>query len=223
MSDRIRRFLDNEIGLEDLTAEERSEVEAWTSLFSDLEGRWDRSVPTPLEEQVMGELRGRPVPAGREPIAAAGAPVWKRAVRWLFEPRSVVVRPALVVAGAAAVLALAVLPLQREQVSTPPQAAASPQAAGPDVYVEFVLEAPDAGSVAVAGDFTGWEPEIALEDPDGDGVWSGRARLGPGVHEYMFVVDDSEWVTDPYAPRYADDGFGNRNAVLAIAGPTDDR
>lgn len=217
MSDRIRRFLDDELGLEDLTPEERSEVEAWTSLFSDLEGRWGRSEPPPLEEQVMGELRDRPASAGREPVAASTAPAWKRAARWLFEPRSVVVRPALVVAGAAAVVALAFLPLQREQVSAPSQAA------GPDVYVEFVLEAPDAGSVAVAGDFTGWEPEIALEDPDGDGVWSGRARLGPGVHEYMFVVDGSEWVTDPYAPRYADDGFGNRNAVLAIAGPTDDR
>lgn len=217
MSDRIRRFLDDEIGLEDLTPEERSEVEAWTSLFSDLEGRWGRSEPPPFEERVMGELRDRPASAGREPVAASDAPAWKRAVRWLFEPRSVVVRPALVVAGAAAVLTLAFLPLQRDQVSTPAQAA------GPDVYVEFVLEAPDAGSVAVAGDFTGWEPEIALEDPDGDGVWSGRARLGPGVHEYMFVVDGSEWVTDPYAPRYADDGFGNRNAVLAIAGPTDDR
>lgn len=217
MSDRIRRFLDNEIGLEDLTPEERSEVEAWTSLFSDLEGRWGRSGPPSLEERVMGELRDRPAPAVRESVAASGDPAWKRALEWLFVPRSVLVRPALVVAGAAAVLALVFLPLQQEQVPPPPQAA------GPDVYVEFVLEAPDAGSVAVAGDFTGWEPEIALEDPDGDGVWSGRARLGPGVHEYMFVVDGSEWVTDPYAPRYADDGFGNRNAVLAIAGPTDDR
>ncbi|MFW6193204.1 MAG: glycoside hydrolase family 13 [Gemmatimonadota bacterium] len=217
MSDRIRRFLDDELRLDDLTPEERSEVEAWTSLFSDLEGRWARSEPPPLEERVMGQLQDRPASAGREPIAASGTQAWKRAVRWLFEPRSVVIRPALVVAGAAAILVLAVLPLQREQATAPPQAA------GPDVYVEFVLEAPDAGSVAVAGDFTGWEPEIALEDPDGDGVWSGRARLGPGVHEYMFVVDGSEWVTDPYAPRYADDGFGNRNAVLAIAGPTDDR
>jgi hypothetical protein len=217
MSDSIRRFLDDELGLEDLTPEERSEVEAWKSLFSDLEGRWGRSEPPPLEERVMGELRDRPASAGREPVVASGAPVWKRAVRWLFEPRSVVVRPALVVAGAAAILVLAFLPFERDQVSAPVQAA------GSDVYVEFVLEAPDAGSVAVAGDFTGWDPEIALEDPDGDGVWSGRARLGPGVHEYMFVVDGSEWVTDPYAPRYADDGFGNRNAVLAIAGPTDDR
>lgn len=217
MSDSIRRFLDDELGLEDLTPEERSEVEAWKSLFSDLEARWGRSEPPPLEERVMGELRDRPASAGREPVVASGAPAWKRAVRWLFEPRSVVVRPALVVAGAAAILVLAFLPFERDQVSAPVQAA------GSDVYVEFVLEAPDAGSVAVAGDFTGWDPEIALEDPDGDGVWSGRARLGPGVHEYMFVVDGSEWVTDPYAPRYADDGFGNRNAVLAIAGPTDDR
>ena len=28
--------------------------------------------------------------------------------------------------------------------------------------------------------------------------------------------DGSEWQTDPRADRYQDDGFGNRNAVLAV-------
>lgn len=89
------------------------------------------------------------------------------------------------------------------------------------VYVEFTLEAPEAGAVAVAGDFTGWEPSVRLEDRDGDGVWSGRVPLQPGIHEYMFVVDGERWITDPHAERYSRDGFGNRNAVLTIALPSD--
>ncbi len=31
----------------------------------------------------------------------------------------------------------------------------------------------------------------------------------------MFVVD-GEWVTDPQADRYVDDGFGNRNALIEV-------
>lgn len=217
MKDRIRRYLDGELGLDELTSEERAEAAAWDALAGDLEARWERSVPGGLEDRVMARVRDRPVHGAAGSPAASSEPAWKAALRWLFEPRTVVVRPALVVAGAAALLLLVFMPVERRQVE-PPAAAA-----GSDVYVEFVLEAPDAGSVAVAGDFTGWDPEISLEDPDGDGVWSGRARLGPGVHEYMFVVDGSRWVTDPYAPRYADDGFGNRNAVLAIAGSAGDR
>jgi len=42
----------------------------------------------------------------------------------------------------------------------------------------------------------------------------------PGVHEYMFIVNGDTWVTDPRADRYVDDGFGNRNAVLAVASPS---
>lgn len=88
------------------------------------------------------------------------------------------------------------------------------------VYVQFVLEAPGANSVAVAGDFSEWEPEYTLEDVDGDGVWTGRVPVRPGVHSYMFLIDGTEWQTDPRAERYSDDGFGNRNAVLAVTAGT---
>jgi 1,4-alpha-glucan branching enzyme len=84
------------------------------------------------------------------------------------------------------------------------------------VYVQFMLDAPSATSVAVAGDFTDWEPAFTLDDPDGDGIWAGRIPVRPGVHAYMFVVDETQWMTDPNAGRYQDDGFGNRNAVLAV-------
>ena len=50
------------------------------------------------------------------------------------------------------------------------------------------------GSVAVAGDFTDWQPSFTLDDPDGDGVWSGRIPVRPGVHAYMFLVDEREWI-----------------------------
>ena len=83
--------------------------------------------------------------------------------------------------------------------------------------MQFVVEAPTAESVHLVGDFNAWQPTVALEDPDGDGVWSGRVPLQPGVHEYMFVIDGDAWITDPNAPSYKDDGFGQRNALVAVA------
>jgi 1,4-alpha-glucan branching enzyme len=88
------------------------------------------------------------------------------------------------------------------------------------VIVEFRMAAPGARSVALAGDFTKWSPDHRLEDLNGDGVWTARVAIPPGVHTYMFVIDGSAWVTDPHAERYLDDGFGNRNAVLAVTTPS---
>ena len=88
-----------------------------------------------------------------------------------------------------------------------------------EILVEFSLEAPGATTVAVAGDFSGWESDFVLEDADGDGTWTGRVPITPGLHKYMFVIDGTDWVTDPGAQRYSDDGFGNRNAVLAVSPP----
>lgn len=85
------------------------------------------------------------------------------------------------------------------------------------VEVTFTISGIEAKSIAVAGDFNGWNTSTnQLEDPDGDGIWTGKMYLKPGRYEYMLVVDDGKWVTDPNARVYADDGFGSRNAVLFI-------
>jgi len=85
--------------------------------------------------------------------------------------------------------------------------------------VQFSLRIGDgkAHTVAIAGDFNGWNPQAnPLEDPDGDGIWTGTLRLEPGRYEYMFVLDGEKWFPDPNALRYVKDGFGNKNAILEI-------
>ena len=72
-------------------------------------------------------------------------------------------------------------------------------------------------TVAIAGDFNSWNPgDNLLEDPDGDGIWTGTLKLKPGRYEYMFVIDGEKWFPDPNALRYVKDGFGNKNAILEI-------
>jgi len=85
--------------------------------------------------------------------------------------------------------------------------------------VQFSLKINDskAHTVAIAGDFNGWNPQTnILEDPEGDGIWTGTLKLEPGRYEYMFVLDGEKWFPDPNALRYVKDGFGNKNAILEI-------
>jgi len=95
----------------------------------------------------------------------------------------------------------------------------------PDTYpicsaeVQFSLKINDdkAHTVAIAGDFNGWNPQTnILEDTEGDGIWTGTLKLEPGRYEYMFVLDGEKWFPDPNALRYVKDGFGNKNAILEI-------
>ena len=138
---------------------------------------------------------------------------WSRLVDWWLHPKPIRVRPLAWVAAAAIAGLLLVPVLTGDRSGDDGVAGGSTEGA---VYVQFLLEAPHASSVAVAGDFNGWLPDIGLVDPDGDGVWSGRVPLMPGVHEYMFVIDGTQWMTDPLAERFKEDGFGHRNSVLAI-------
>jgi len=85
------------------------------------------------------------------------------------------------------------------------------------VYVQFRLEAAGASRVALAGNFTGWEPRYELQET-APGSWSIVLPLRPGVHDYAFVVDGRHWVADPYAPR-VDDGFGGANSRIALLPP----
>ena len=91
------------------------------------------------------------------------------------------------------------------------------EAAVQQVEVTFTISGIKANQIAVAGDFNSWNTSAnQLVDPDGDGIWTGKMQLKPGRYEYMLVVDDGKWVTDPNAKVYADDGFGSKNAVLFI-------
>jgi len=218
MNDDLNRHLDGELPLEGLGEDARHEAQAWERLLAAFRTE-TTSVEAPpwLESAVMAEI---------EALPETGA--FQRTVTWLFRPQPVRVSP-LAVGLVAAALATVLLvggpdfgprapgPAPSNSLSVP--AGLDPGAGEPVVLVQFALEAPGASSVAVAGDFDGWEGANVLSDPDGDGIWTGRIPVKPGVHTYMFLIDGSTWVTDPRADRYQEDGFGNRNAILAVTGP----
>ncbi|SRR6266540_1801129 len=84
------------------------------------------------------------------------------------------------------------------------------------VTVRFVLVAPDAKEVSLAGTFNQWDAHATpLVRTSANGVWTATLTLPAGQHQYAFVVDGARWVPDPAAPA-VDDGFGRRNSVLTL-------
>lgn len=204
----VKRLLDGELTLADLPPELRAEGHEALRLVGAVDRATVRFSPE-FEQRVMAAVRRR-----------AASPGW-RAWRWLNTPRDVElrlrVRPWAVWIGALAAAAGLVLVLSRAG-STPGllPGRETRVAVRDSVLVRFVLYAPGAHRVAVAGTFNQWDRNAALLVPAGtSGVWTTTLALPAGQHQYAFVVDGARWVADPGAPA-VDDGFGRRNSVVAV-------
>jgi 1,4-alpha-glucan branching enzyme len=81
--------------------------------------------------------------------------------------------------------------------------------------VEFVLDMPQARSAAVAGSFNNWNPRQTPMRKAADNVWKTTVALGPGRHQYRFVVD-GQWLSDPKAKESLPNSFGSTNSVLVV-------
>jgi hypothetical protein len=85
----------------------------------------------------------------------------------------------------------------------------------PRVQVELELSDVQAHTVAVAGDFNGWDASQMKQGDDG--VWRVRLSLQPGRYQYAFVVDGKTWMPDPRASTVVDSGFSGANSVLDVS------
>lgn len=214
MDKRLRAYLDGELERSALPAELRDDADRWDQLETLSAQLRQETAPPWLETRIMANLP-----------AEVAQPRWRRVFDWVLQPQLVRIRPAsLAFAGAAAVAAILVFkeptPESVFPTVTAPVARPVSSASVPVIYVQFVFADPSANAVTIAGDFNDWDADATpLRDTDGDGVWTGLIALRPGMHKYMFVVNGERWVTDPEAESYVDDGFGMRNAVIAITLP----
>lgn len=188
----VKQLLDGDITIADLPADLRSEGEAALRLLAAVDRR---PVELPdLTARVMAVIAERPE---------------RRFWRRVLEPREIRIRlrPWLLAPVLAAAAAL-VLWLGR------PGSPSTPNPSGV-VTVRFVLSAPDAHDVGVAGTFNQWDARVTPLVRTGAGLWTATITLPAGEHQYAFVVDGERWVPDPAAPA-VDDGFGRRNSVLTL-------
>ena len=192
------------------------------------------SADDPLIARVAAELR-RPVPLSPDfdarvmavvRRAAPGLP--SRAWQWLREPRTVAVSPIGGLAMAAGVAGLMFIGVwsawpwavsrQPSAVSRQPSAVSGAAAVSGRSVVTFVLVAPQARTVALAGDFNGWDAAQLPLRLEGSGLWTVDVPLRPGRYLYAFVVDGRRFVADPAAPPAPDDDFGAPTSVLTVGG-----
>lgn len=197
----IKRYLDGDVELDALPGHLRAEAEAARRVV-DAADRGPVPLSPDFDARVMAAVR----------LRARRGGALRRAARWLAAPREVrlVLRPWSV--GALAAAAALVLLLVRPGADTPATVTATD-----GVAVRFVLHAPDAQSVSLAGTFNQWDATATPLVRAEDGLWTATLLLPRRDHQYAFVVDGERWVPDPAAPA-VDDGFGRQNSVLALNG-----
>lgn len=230
----VREFIDG-----DLTDEQ--EVEALYRMAADPEARKLLRFDRHLRESLVADRASQP-PAGfaartmaaikadvqQEETVASHRPNWLQRIRdVLTTPRAVTLRPAYALALAAIVIVS--VSLFRYQTASGPVATKTVPATSSNQVVQPVAEVTEivgarfvyiddnASSVAVAGDFSRWQPvPLQPQEVDGQRIWSAVIPLSKGEHQYMFVINGTKWVTDPLAPIQREDGFGHRNAVIIL-------
>jgi Glycogen recognition site of AMP-activated protein kinase len=195
----LERYLAGDIPIERLPEQSRTEEERLQQLLGTL--REDVKAPAGFRDSVMRAVEALP-PAG-----------WRRLVDWWIRPQPIRVPPLAAALVAAAIAAAALWP-----ATGPSHQSATPAVTSTGVPIRFVLVEPQAASVRLTGDFVSWSRDgIELRDPRGTGVWTADVVLPPGVYQYTFVVNGTDWVPDPRAVSQVDDGFGQVNSVVIVS------
>lgn len=199
--DRLDGYLMGDLELRDLPPDLREEESRLSELLEQV--RDGRPVPATLRGDVMNAIHR--LPRSR----------WQDVVSWFLRPRTVRFSPATA-SGLVLATFLVILLIPGRTPDAPPEGEAT---AAEGVMTRFVLIAPEASGVSLTGDWVGWDADgISLEELRGTGVWTADVSLPPGVHEYSFVIDGTEWRPDPLAGTQVDDGFGRRNSLVMVSG-----
>lgn len=161
-----------------------------------------------------------------EAVRAEPRPSRAGVLAWFVRRRMIGLSPVAGLAAAAGLVGMGVITgYVLNRAGRTPIGQASPVAvdsqlpdANPARVVKFVLIAPQAARVAVVGDFNGWDQGATPAMKQPDGTWTTFVTLRPGRHVYSFVVDGTHFVSDPTAPMAPDDGYGQKNSVVVVAG-----
>lgn len=148
----------------------------------------------------------------------------KNWIESIWTPRELYWRPAYGLAVAVVLLVSVLLPFyvfqesqQQPEGNRISESIQTVSDAADQVWLRFVYIDNEADSIAVAGDFSNWDPiSLTKQVVNGEQVWTGLVSMTRGEHRYMFVKDGEKWITDPLASVQREDGFGNKNAVIYL-------
>lgn len=188
--------------------------------------RAPESLPPDFDARLMAAVRRE---ARRSPMAprrarrAAVPRTWRTARPVRTSPLGGLA----LAAGLAAVVLLGAATLHRARPTVAASMARSAKVADTrtvrhdTVYVtRFVFIAPHASSVALVGDFNGWDSSATKLTATHSGAWTASVSLPRGRHESAFVVDGQRWLVDPSSPLVRDDEFGVQSSVINVGSST---
>lgn len=93
-----------------------------------------------------------------------------------------------------------------------------------EAVVTFTVRADDfAGqTMAVVGDFNGWDPTAHAMDTDAaSGVWTTSIPMPVGRYAFRYLTGDGTWLNDDGPHGWEDNGMGADNSVLDLGAGDD--
>jgi hypothetical protein len=81
--------------------------------------------------------------------------------------------------------------------------------------VTFLVNAPDAQSVEINGDFTQWTPLRLTQSVSEPGRWTAVLPIAPGKYEMNIRIDGGKWMVPPGLLSLLDE-FGGAVGLLVI-------
>jgi serine protease AprX len=86
-----------------------------------------------------------------------------------------------------------------------------------DGRLVFVYHDDAAKSLALAGDFNGWNQAAHPLERDSSDLWFVELKTPQaGRYQYKFIVDNKRWTEDPSNGMKVSDGYGGLNSLLVI-------
>jgi diguanylate cyclase (GGDEF)-like protein len=89
----------------------------------------------------------------------------------------------------------------------------------PSTAAQFSYLPENAGSthtIAVVGDFNGWNKTADPMERAEDGRFSLRLPLAPGRYAYKYVINSEYYIVDQQCAEFQQDGYGGRNSIVVV-------
>ncbi len=169
--------------------------------------RWGRLLPLVLRD-LRPDSAALPLQSAQGKDACAEYVLQGMRREW-SRPRRKTPRPAAFILAAAALLAAGLVPLALGRIQRP---------AADRVIVEFRLQAVQATTVHLTGDFAGWDPRaLPMTYDPAAGEWRAKVELERGrSYSYNFIIDGTTWISDPSSGIPVDDGYSGESSVIDL-------
>jgi hypothetical protein len=85
------------------------------------------------------------------------------------------------------------------------------------VEIIFTYDEPDTDAMGVIGSFDGWVVPGEPMERNEDGLWEYRLTANATDEITYKFYHEGDWITDPDAPEFKDDGYGGENGLIIVA------